>query len=87
MECEKNKLQGKQRLTIDLLTDTAAILNLLDLRNIMGCPGGHSLRIYARFLGQKGTSLYISRGKGGHYYIQTRHNDLFFPLQSSSRKT
>ena len=40
MECEKNKLQGKQRLTIDLLTDTAAILNLLDLRNIMGCPGG-----------------------------------------------
>ena len=25
---------------IDLFTDTAAILNLLDLRNIMGCPWG-----------------------------------------------
>ena len=25
---------------IDLLTDAAAILNLLDLRSIMGCPGG-----------------------------------------------
>ena len=24
----------------DLFTDTAAILNLLDLRSIMGCPGG-----------------------------------------------
>ena len=24
---------------IDLFTDTAAILNLLDLRSIMGCPG------------------------------------------------
>ena len=26
--------------SIDLFTDTAAILNLLDLRSIMGCPGG-----------------------------------------------
>ena len=25
---------------IDLFTDTAAILNLSDLRSIMGCPGG-----------------------------------------------
>ena len=25
--------------TIDLFTDTAAILNLLDLRSIVGCPG------------------------------------------------
>ena len=25
---------------IDLFTDTAAILNLLDLSSIMGCPGG-----------------------------------------------
>ena len=49
--------------TLDLFTDTAAILNLLDLRSIMGCPGGHSLSIYAPFL--------------GNYYIQTRHNDLF----------
>ena len=26
--------------SIDLFTDTAAILNLLDLRSIIGCPGG-----------------------------------------------
>ena len=36
----------------------------------MGCPG-------ARFLGKKRTSLYVSREKGDHYYISTRHNDLF----------
>ena len=27
--------------SIDLFTNTAAILNFLDLRSIMGCPGGH----------------------------------------------
>ena len=40
-------------------------------------PRGHSLSIYARFSGKKRTSLYISREKGVHYYIQTRHNDIF----------
>ena len=30
----------KKCIKIDLFTDTAAILNLLDLRSIMGCPGG-----------------------------------------------
>ena len=25
--------------------------------------------------------------KSDHYYIQTRHKDLFFPLQSYSKKT
>ena len=41
---------------IDLFTDTAAILNLLDLRNVMGCPGGmstirytHSIYVRALF--------------------------------------
>ena len=71
---------------IDLFTDTAAILNLFDLRGIMGCLGGHSLSIYACFSGKQRTSLNISWEKGHHYYIQTRHNDLFFPLQSFSRK-
>ena len=66
---------------IELLTNTAAISNLLDLSSIMGCPGGHSLSIYARFSGKKRTSMYISRQKGDHHYIQTRHNDLFFSLQ------
>ena len=40
-------------------------------------PMGHSLSIYARFSGKKRTSLYISWEKSDHYYIQTRHNDLF----------
>ena len=45
---------------IDLYTDTAAILNHLDLRSIIGCPGGmstiryklYSVNIYACFSGQ-----------------------------------
>ena len=41
-------------------------------------PRGHSLRIYARVAGKKRTLMYISREKGGHYYIQIRHNDIFF---------
>ena len=45
-------------------------------------PRGHSLSIYARFSGKKRTSLYISREKGDHYYIQTRHNDFFFPIDN-----
>ena len=40
-------------------------------------PMGHSLSIYARFSGKKRTSIYMSRKKGDHYYIQTSHNDLF----------
>ena len=38
---------------------------------------GHSLTIYALFSGKKRSSIYISREKGAHYYIPTRHNDLF----------
>ena len=40
-------------------------------------PREHSLGIYARFSGKKRTSLFISQEKGDHYYIQTRHNDIF----------
>ena len=40
-------------------------------------PRGHSLSIYAPFSSKKSTSMYISREKGDHYYIQTRHNDRF----------
>ena len=46
----------------------------------MGCPGGHSLTIYVGFSGKKRTSMHISREKGDRYYIQRRHNDLFFSL-------
>ena len=69
---------------IDLFTDMAAILNLLDLRSIIyGMPRGHSLVIYACFSGKKRTSIYISWEKDDHYYIQKS----FFRLQSFSRKT
>ena len=61
----------------DLFTDTEAILNLLDLRSVMGCPGGTRLVFTRAFRAKKRTSLYISWEKGDHYYIQTRHNDLF----------
>ena len=40
-------------------------------------PREHSLSIYARSLGKNRTSLYILREKDDHYYIQTRHDDLF----------
>ena len=33
---------------IDLFTDTAAILNYLDLKSIIGCPGGMSTIPYTR---------------------------------------
>ena len=61
----------------DLFTDTEAILNLLDLRSIMGCPEDTRLVFTRAFRAKKRTSLYISREKGDHYYIQTRHNELF----------
>ena len=50
-------------------------------------PRGHSLRIYARSLSKKGTSEYISQEKDDHYYIQTRHNDLFSHYNIFLRKT
>ena len=40
-------------------------------------PRGHWLSIYTPFSGKKRTKTYNSREKGDHYYIQTRHNDLF----------
>ena len=73
--------------SIDLFTDTVAILNLLELRSIMGCPGGTRSVFTGTFQAKKRTSMYFSQEKGEHDYIQTRHNDLFFPLQSFSRKT
>ena len=40
----------------------------------------HSISIYTRFLGEKRTSVYTSREKGDHHYIQKRHNVFFFFL-------
>ena len=52
-------------------------IELNRFKEYYGMPRGHSLRIYGRFSGKQRTSLYISREKGNHYYIQTRHNDIF----------
>ena len=68
---------------IDLFTDMVAILNLLDLRSIMGCPGGTHSVFTSAFRAKKKTSVYISREKGDRYYIRTQHNDLFFPFNTT----
>ena len=41
-------MQGTVCYSIDLFTDTAAILNYLDLRSIMGSPRGMSTSQYTR---------------------------------------
>ena len=83
---DKEQLTNKMKPPIDHFTDTAAILNLLDLGVLWYDQGALPQYLSALFWGKKRTSLYISREKGDHYYIQTRHNDLFFPLQSFSWK-
>ena len=62
-------------------------IEFIRFKEYYGIPRGHWLSIYARFSDKKRISMYISREKGFRHYIQTRHNDLFFPLQSFSRKT
>ena len=62
-------------------------IEFIGFKEYYGMPREYSLSIYAHFSGKKRTLLYISREKEAHNYIQTRHNDLFFPLQSFSRKT
>ena len=57
---------------MDLFTDTAAILNLFDLRSIMGCPGGTRLvftctfrakrELHCIFLGKKATIITSKHG-------------------------
>ena len=52
-------------------------IEFIRFKEYYGMPRGHLLSIYARFSGKKRTSMYISREKGDHYYIQTRRNDRF----------
>ena len=64
---------------IDLFTDTAAILNLLDLRSIMGCPGGTrsvltrafpaKIELHCIFLGKKAMIIKSKQG-----------TTIFFPI-------
>ena len=66
----------KKGSVIDLFTDTVAILNLLDVRSIMGCPGG-TRSVFTRAFGAKENFTVYFSGKDDHYFIQTRRNDLF----------
>ena len=53
----------------------------------MGCPGG-TRSVFTRLFGQnENFNDNVYRQKGDHYYIQKGYADLFFPLQSFSRKT
>ena len=70
-----------------LILYTVAILNLLDLRSIMGCPGAtHSVFTCAFWAKRELQCIFLE--KGDHYYIQIKcGTTIFFPLQSFSRKT
>ena len=52
-----------------------------------GMPRGALAQYLRARFEQKRTSRFISQEKGDYCYIRTQHNDLFFPLQSFSRKT
>ena len=54
----------------DLFTDTAAILNLLELRGIMGCPVDTRSVFTGAFQAKKRTSTYFSLEKSEHDDIQ-----------------
>ena len=47
----------------------------------MGCPGGTRLVFAPAFRAKRELHCIFQAKKGNHYYIQTRHNDLFFPLK------
>ena len=55
-------------------------IEFIRVKEYYGMPRGHSLSIYAGFLGKMRTSMIVYRQKGDHYYIQTRHNDIFCPF-------
>ena len=51
-----------------------------------GGQRGALVQYLRALLGQKENFTVYFLWKGEHYYIQTRHNDLSFPLQSFSKK-
>ena len=62
--------------SINLFTDTAAILSFFRFKEYYGMPRGHSLSIYTLFLGKKRTSMYISREKA--IIITSKHGTTIF---------
>ena len=56
---------------IDPFTDTAAILNLLDLRSIMGCPGGTCSVFTRTFQAKENFTVYFSEKRRSLLYPNT----------------
>ena len=71
---------------IDLCPDIAAILNQLNLRSIMGCPGG-TRSVFTCAFGAKRELQCIFLGKMAIIITPKQGTKIFFPLQSFSRKT
>ena len=73
---------GLSLMIIDSFTDTAAILNLLDLRSIMGCPGG-TRSVFARTFRAKRELHCIFLGKKAIITTAVHPNTVqrsFFPI-------
>jgi len=67
----------KKRELIDFFTDTAAILNLLDLRSIMGCPGG-TRPVFTRAFRAKKELQYTFLGKKAFAITSKDCTTIFF---------
>ena len=65
---------------IDLFTDTAAILNLFDLRGIMGCLGGALAQCLRALLGQKENFTVYFSGKRRSLLHPNTTQRSFFPI-------
>ena len=79
-----HKPTGKKMLGY-VFTDTAAILNLLDLRSIMGCPWAFAQYSRALFGQKENFNVYFSGKRRSLLHPNTAQRS-FFPLQSFSRK-
>ena len=71
---------------IDLCTETAAILNLSNLRSIMGCPRG-TPSVFTCAFGAKRELQCIFLGEMAIIITPKQGTKIFFPLQPFSRKT
>ena len=82
-----NFLHRQRCYTIDFFTDMATILNLLDLRSIMGFPGGTRSVFTRAFRAKRELQCILLRKKTS--MITSKHGTtiFFFRLQSFSGKT
>ena len=82
-----NFLHRQRCYTIDFFTDMATILNLLDLRSVMGFPGGTRSVFTRAFRAKRELQCILLRKKTS--MITSKHGTtiFFFRLQSFSGKT